>query len=136
MVLKDAECVKCGAVQELFVEMAETAVNAHCKRCDDGKPKLHRTICNGNTRFRYRCNDIPPDLTGYVDSGGCFAGHPDHAAIDTPDESKSATPDRHWNGDVIHERERFTERVRQERRAERRDKQRNADGRAPLYFNT
>ena len=81
-------------------------------------------------------NDPPPDPTGYVDSGGVFAGHPHPEAIDTPEESKSATPDRHWQGDIIHERERFSESVRQERRAERRDKQRNAQGKAPLYFNT
>lgn len=136
MVLKDAECVKCGRVHEVFCEGDETVMQAHCE-CGNGKPRLHRTICNGGVKRRYRFNDWPKDTTGYVQSGGVACGRPEVEAIDTPDESRKGnyTPDQHKDGGLTHERERFSRRVREERRAERRDRQRNAEGRAPLYFN-
>lgn len=133
-VLKDVECAKCGTVREVFCDPSEESVEAYCDTCDDGKPHLHRSVCNGGCGRRWRFNDPPPDPTGYIQSGGVACGRPQKEAIDTPEESKYFTPDRTKSG-ITHEGERFSDRVREDRRKERRDRQRSADGHGPLFFN-
>lgn len=135
-VLKDVACVKCGTVREAFCGMDETVVNAHCAECGDGKPRLHRSEGNGGCGRRYRFNDPPPDPSGYIEAVGVACGKPLIEAIDTPHESRNFIPDRQADGTITYERERFSAHVRDERRRERRDRQRHADGRGPLFLNT
>ena len=135
MVIKDTYCIKCNTVQELYCDRDEETMQADCATC--GKQRTHRSACSGGMGRRWRCNDTGFDPTGYIQSGGVACGRPHPEAVGTPEEASSATPDRmHRDDSITHEQERFSQRVRDDRRAERRDKQRNADGRAPQYYNT
>jgi len=135
MVLKDIQCVRCGAVREAYCEMDETVVHAHCESCGDGKPRQHTTLCTGGIKRRWRYNDPPMDPTGYIQSAGVACGRPHLEAVDTPDESRCYEPDRLYaDGSITHEHERFSESAIADRRKERREQQRTAQGRGRLFF--
>jgi hypothetical protein len=134
-VLKDIQCVKCGAVREALIDSSLTSIEAECGRCK--KPRFHRPLCNGGCRgARWRFNDWSGfDPEGYVEHIGVKAGRPHPEAVGTADESRSATVDvLRSTGKPAHEQARFGSEAIADRRERRKFKQRQREGRTPLRF--
>ncbi len=133
-VLKDAACVKCGAVRELFMDRDESRCRAVCEVCS--RPRIHLSLCTGGTKRRWRFADIGGvDHSEYVQYG-VHAGIPQPAAIGTSDESTGYEPLRmKRDGSRADQQPRFSDEARKDRRDRRRWKQRHAEGRTPLHFN-
>lgn len=135
MVLKDCECHRCGTIRELFLEQDETTCRARCEVC--GGDRLHRSICTGGTKKRWRFADLGGvDHGDYVDYGvHCGIPHPD--AANTPDESKHYEPTRmKRDGSRADQQRRFSDDARKDRRERRKWTQRHAEGRTPLHFSS
>lgn len=135
-VLKDAQCIRCGHVQELFMDGDETHCDAECGPC--GKPRQHVSICTGGCKHRWRFQDMGGiDHTGYSECFAVKAGRPHPEAINTPEEADSATSDTLLrDGSVTHEQHRFSDEVRAERRERRAADDKRRAGKTPLHFYT
>jgi len=133
VVLKDCECNRCGTVRELFLEKEETECRAECAQC--GRVRLHRSLCTGGIKRRWRFADLGGvDHGAYVDYG-VHAGVPQPEAIGTNEESKGYEPNRmKRDGSRADQQPRFSDDARRDRREKRKWRQLHREGKTPLHY--
>jgi hypothetical protein len=59
-VIRDMYCTQCETVQETI---SDVSALLECHTCS--KKTLHKNVCNGGTKTRYRCQDWPSDPAYY-----------------------------------------------------------------------
>jgi len=137
-VLKDIECLKCGHVQEWLLDGDETEIRVVCPECDHFR--RHRSICCGGCKqTNFTENVIVRDVEKHVEYLGCKAGQPVAEHIDTPLESRTATPEVFHDksaraGQAIHDLPQFQKDALAAKRDKRKAKRERKMGITPITF--
>jgi len=138
-VLKDIECRKCGNVQEWDVDSDVEEIRVACPACE--RFRQHRTICSGGCKQAiFSEGNIIREVEKHVEYLGVKAGQPRPEHIDTPLESRTATPEvfhaksDRGAGTVIHDLPKFQRDALAEKREQRKSKRLRKMGISPMHF--